>query len=169
MVLSVEEKKERKRIASKKYCEKNKEKLALKTKEYYHKNKEKESQRGKKYRQENKEKVALKKKEYNSNPINKEKNALKKKEYSKTPNGKKVNTLKQWKGRGLIASKEEKDRIYNLYLNQELCNACDCILTRTGKYCKTDANMDHCHETGRFRHIICHSCNVNDNWKKHFC
>tara|TARA_R110000851_G_scaffold138638_3_gene275395 strand:+ start:850 stop:1263 length:414 start_codon:yes stop_codon:yes gene_type:complete len=137
MVLSAEEKRERKRIANKKYREKNREKIALKQKEYY---------------ENNKEKVLL------SN-----------KEYSQTPNGKKVNTLKKWKSRGLSASKEELDRIYNLYLNQELCNACDCVLTRTGVHSKTNITMDHDHSNGRFRHVICNSCNAHDNWKKHFC
>tara|TARA_R110000787_G_C13065778_1_gene408381 strand:- start:25 stop:483 length:459 start_codon:yes stop_codon:yes gene_type:complete len=152
MVMSIEEKKERKRIAAKKYYEKNKEKV---------------SHRKQKYRQENKEKINLKHKQYKAK--NKEKVALQNKEYSKTPNGKKVNTLGCWKSRGLIASKEEKDRIYNLYLNQDFCNACDVKLTRNSDHSKTDAQMDHCHETGRFRHVICHSCNCRDNWKKYFC
>ena len=162
-----EEKRQKQRIANKKSYEKNKEKLALKRKEYRMKNKEKIALRRKKYKAKNKEKIALKQKEYREK--NKEKLALKGKEYSQTPNGKKVNKLKQWKHSGLIASKEEKDRIYNLYLTQRLCNACDCVLTRNSDHSKTDTNMDHCHETGRFRHVICHSCNAHDNWKKHFC
>ena len=139
MVLSTEEKRERHLIACKKYREKNKEKISIKAKKY------------------------------NANPINKERDDLKKKEYRETPHGRKIRKLQEWKSRGLIASKEEKDRIYNLYLTQEFCNACDCILTRNRDNSKTDANMDHDHSNGKFRHIICHGCNTSDSWKKHFC
>ena len=108
--------------------------------------------------EENKEKS----KEYYKN--NKEKIA----EYKQTPIGKKVNTISKWKTRGLEETEEELDRIYELYLTQELCNACDCILTRDGM-CATDPTMDHSHETHRFRHIICRECNSNDKWMKYFC
>ena len=167
MVFTTEEKKEMKRIANKKYREKNKERLAVKYKEYYEENKERLAVKQKEYYEENKEKINLKQKKYKAK--NKEKIALQNKEYSKTPIGKKVITLSGWKYMGLIASKEELDRIYNLYLNQVFCNACDCVLTRNHDNSKTDANMDHDHSNGIFRHIICHGCNAHDNWKKHFC
>ena len=93
----------------------------------------------------------------------------KQREYNQTPAGKKIKTISSWTGRGLQESKEDLDRIYNLWLTQELCNACDCVLTRDGTSCSTQAEMDHCHISYRFRHIICHVCNSFDNWKKHFC
>ena len=111
----------------------------------------------------NKEEILTKQKEYNKN--NKERI----KEYRETPNCKKSQTLSSWKERGMIETKEEFNRIYNLWLNQELCNACDILLTRTGNSCSTDACMDHCHTTHRFRHIICRSCNSHDNWMEYFC
>jgi len=89
-------------------------------------------------------------------------------EYRQTPASKKAKTKCNWKRRGMLFTDQEFERIYNLYLTQELCNACDCVLTRGGA-CNTRANMDHCHETNLFRHIICSSCNARDNWKKHFC
>tara|TARA_R110002126_G_scaffold227585_1_gene372184 strand:+ start:190 stop:648 length:459 start_codon:yes stop_codon:yes gene_type:complete len=92
------------------------------------------------------------------------------KEYNQTPAGKKIRTISSWTGRsGLQESPENLDRIYNLWLTQELCNACDCVLTRDGIRCPTQASMDHCHISHRFRHIICSACNAHDNWKKHFC
>ena len=100
---------------------------------------------------------------------NKEKVLEKAKEYNQTPNGKKTQTLSDWKRRGLQESPEDLDRIYELWQTQELCNACDCVLTRDGDNSSTDASMDHDHITNRFRHIICRSCNTNDNWKKYFC
>ena len=90
--------------------------------------------------------------------------------YRQTPTGKKNSTKQDWKRNGMIFTAEEFERIYNLYLTQELCNACDVKLTRGGMYMtNTKACCDHDHENGLFRHIICNSCNVNDNWKKHFC
>ena len=160
MALTVEQKKLRKKylkkISNKIYQQNNKEKLAEHLKTYRQNNKEKIAENmktyGKKYRQNNKEKQA----EYQ-------------KIYQQTDIGKKVKTLSQWKRIGLIASKEDLDRIYNLWLTQELCNACDIPLTRTGKSSSTDSTMDHSHNTGRFRHILCRGCNSNDNWEKYFC
>ena len=121
----------------------------------------------KNYREENSEQLKEKSKKYYEN--NREKVNETVKEYQQTPNGKKVNTLGNWKNRGLEESKEDLDRIYELYLTQELCNACDIKLTRDGYNSSTQASMDHDHITHRFRHIICHSCNSHDNWKKYFC
>ena len=100
---------------------------------------------------------------------NKEKITERDRKYKQTPNGKKVNTLCSWKSIGLQESKEVLDIIYELWQTQELCNACDCVLTRNGDRSSTDASMDHCHITHRFRHIICRACNNHDRWKQYFC
>ena len=103
-------------------------------------------------------------------PEKKKKMIENRKEYIQTPNWKKSNTKTNWKRSGMIFTEEEFQRIYNLYLSQELCNTCDCVLTRGERYTTpSKACMDHDHETGLFRHIICHSCNANDNWMKYFC
>ena len=147
MVLTEAQKKQRQREANKKYRENNKEKEQFRHKKYREKNKEKKKETNKKYREDNKE--------YYIN-------------YNQTANGKKSMTLSEWKHRGLIETNEFLEEIYELYLNQELCNACGIELTRTGKCSVTDATMDHCHITNKFRHIICRSCNTRDNWKKYF-
>ena len=131
------------------------------------KNKEKEKERTRKYRQENKEKIQEQKKTYYQN--NKEKIQKQKYEYNQTPNGKKVNTLSTWKKNGLQETKEELDIIYDMWLHQELCYSCDIKLSRNGDCCSTQACMDHDHDTHRFRHIICCSCNSADRWMKYFC
>ena len=161
--LSPEDKKLRRkyqnRISNKIYRQNNKEKIAKRCKlkieeqnRFYQENKEKEAELNKLYLALDREKVT----EYL-------------KIYRQTDIGKKNGKIKQWKSMGLIETKVELERIYNLYLNQELCNACDIILTRTGKNSVTDANMNHCKKTGRFQHIICGTCNINDKWKDYFC
>ena len=155
MVLTELEKKQRKREADRKYYENNKEQKKESNRKYYENNKEKIAEINKEYRLE-----------YYEN--NKDKLKEKNKEYYKTDNGKKSQTLSKWKQLGLIETKEFLDEIYELYLTQEECNACGCVLTRTGKCSNTDVTMDHDHSTGKFRHIICGYCNRMDNWNKHF-
>jgi vacuolar-type H+-ATPase subunit H len=150
--LSEDEKADRRslqiRNSYRKYVENNREKLKESRRKYVENNREKLKESRRKFRKENQEKI---------------------KQYKQSPAGKKSNTISLWKRRGLQESPEDLDRIYELYLHQELCNACDIKLTRTGKLISTDASMDHNHNTHRFRHIICRACNNKDSWMKHFC
>ena len=184
-LLTEQQRKERFRIQQKKYRDANKDKRKKyreankdKAKEYREVNKAKDKEyqkeyrevnkdKAKEYRENNKETLSKKAKEYRE--VNKEKITKQIKEYNQTPKGKQVNTLISWKAVGLQESPEDLDRIYDLWKNQELCNACDCVLTRDGIRCSTQACMDHDHDTNRFRHIICRSCNIKDSWKTHFC
>ena len=170
--LSDDEKKERKRLQKRQhdinYTTKYPEKVKEQKANQYKKNSEAIKARSKKWHEDNPEKVKESERKY------REKNPEKVKEYNRqykqSPTGKKKNTISQWVNDfGLQESDEDLDRIYDLWLNQELCNACDCVLTRSGKLISTDATMDHDHDTHRFRHIICRSCNTQDNWKKYFC
>ena len=132
--------------------------------------KERAREQWKKYSQANKDKIAEGHQKRMLDPEYREKRRQNVREYRQTPTGKKNSTKQDWKRNGMIFTAEEFERIYNLYLTQELCNACDVKLTRGGMYMtNTKACCDHDHENGLFRHIICNSCNINDNWKKHFC
>ena len=61
------------------------------------------------------------------------------------------------------------EELYEIYTTIKLCEACDIELTRTGKKCSTDICLDHCHTTGRFRLMLCRTCNNYDKWKEYFC
>jgi len=81
--------------------------------------------------------------------------------YEQTPQGKFLNIISNWKrppknGYGLICeNREEIEGIYGLYISSERCEECNCLYTEDNKKC-----MDHCHESGKFRYILCHSCNT---------
>ena len=139
--LTDEDKKERRRLKKRNYNKKE-----------YEDDLEKVKERNRQWTAKNPERV----KEYQ-------------KKWSKTPHGKKIHTISDWKRNDLQETEEELDRIYELYLHQELCNACDVKLTRNGDKHSTQACMDHDHITHRFRHIICRSCNNHDKWKEYFC
>ena len=115
------------------------------------------------YREKNKEKIKQKDKDY------RERNKEKIKEYRQTPQGKKSHIISNWKSSGLKETKEKIEELYEIYTTIKFCEACDIELTRSGKHSATDICLDHCHTTGRFRLMLCRSCNCNDGWKQYFC
>ena len=112
---------------------------------YYQKNKQK---RKEEY-QENKDERLEYQKQYH-------------KQYIQTPNGKKTNRKKQWRFKGLICN--DVDVIYDKYMNTTNCDNCDCVLTEDKRNTSTTKCMDHDHNTGLFRNILCQSCNVKRRW-----
>lgn len=149
--LSPEQKKLRAKYQRKIYYQNNKEKLAERRKiVYYEKNKEK----------------ILK------SIQDKIDNKIARRLLVKTPDWKynhpsiKKDKFGVWKYIGLIATPEELERIFYLFVYQKRCNACDIVLTDSFA---NRANMNHCKKTGRFQHIICGTCNINDKWQDYFC
>ena len=138
------------------YRQNNKEQIAEYTREYYQNNKEQITERAKEYNQNNKEKLAEYKREYDQN--NKEKVAEYHKIYGLTPAGKKVNMMADWRRSGVNNVNEE---MYNHYI---ATTHCECCLKEFSS--SRDRCLDHDHETGEYRQILCSSCNNHDYWKK---
>jgi len=108
-------------------------------KQWYQNNKGKHNQRNKEWYQNNKGKQ---------------------KEYRQTPKWKKIMTISDWKRAGLKLFGYTYDEVYEYYLDCDNCEVCNKDISMGGK----QRNMDHCHSSGIFRWILCHSCNCHDNW-----
>jgi hypothetical protein len=108
-------------------------------KEYYEKNKQSILDQKKEYYKKNKQNKIQKVKEWQQN------NEEKAKKYRK---------ICEWKRRGLIC--QNYDQVYQLWLDSTHCDSCSCKYTN-----KNVKSMDHCHNTGKFRGIICNRCNAN--------
>ena len=129
-----EQRKERNREKCKKYRDKNKEKI----KEYREKNIDKCKETQKKYREENKERA----REY-------------KKKWSATENGIKLRRISDWKQRGMIC--EDFDSVCEIYIHTWICEWCLFEFKNT-----TDRHLDHNHQNGEIRGILCRECNFKD-------
>jgi len=104
-----------------------------------------------------------KRKEYNRKYY--QKNKEKRKEYDRkkyiTPQGKKTNKIASWKKQGLILPDNYYSILYDYFINTNQCEVCNKTFRN-----RRDRCLDHCHETGAFRWVLCTSCNARDSWKK---
>ena len=126
--------------ANKKYYEKNKEKVKEYEKEYREANKDKEHERHKKYREANKDKEHERHKKYRET-------------------NKKNIIINSWLNISKIkfADRNEAEFYYETYINTHRCTWCDKMFENSKERC-----MDHCHNCGLPRAIICRSCNNKD-------
>jgi len=156
MVLSPEEKKERRKEHDRRYYQKNKDKIAEYQRQYNQDNKERIAERKAEYnqqhRQDNREYYKEYAKVFREN--NKEHISLQKKEYHSTPKGIKVQTISNWRQRGVIGDLEQ---LYILYINTDKCMYCEKSFADSVDRC-----LDHDHETGLYRAVLCRSCNTKD-------
>ena len=65
----------------------------------------------------------------------------------------KTDTKSSWRRKGLITN--NFDEIYNKYIYATHCELCNKQFPNT-----KDRQMDHNHETGEFRNIVCQICNL---------
>jgi len=72
--------------------------------------------------------------------------------------------ISKWKHRGLIESDENIIKILERFNNTTNCDKCNVLLTNIN--CGNQKCMDHDHKTGKFRQILCKSCNIHYDSKK---
>jgi len=69
--------------------------------------------------------------------------------------------INQWKHRGLILRENETyEDIYKIYKNSTHCDNCK-IKFIDEQNNPSQKCLDHCHNTGFFRFILCRGCNMN--------
>tara|TARA_R110001592_G_scaffold326682_1_gene607583 strand:+ start:958 stop:1245 length:288 start_codon:yes stop_codon:yes gene_type:complete len=80
--------------------------------------------------------------------------------YRQSPKGKKINRISTWKANGVLC--EDFDKLYDYYLSVKCCEICDIELCE-GKVKRNRKCLDHNHETGQFRYVLCNTCNY-ERW-----
>ena len=72
----------------------------------------------------------------------------------------KAKMIYNWKRSGLIY--DDYDDLYEIYIKTMKCDNCNKDFKNSKDRC-----LDHDHETGRFRAIVCQTCNIHDSYIKY--
>jgi hypothetical protein len=78
-------------------------------------------------------------------------------EYRQSEAGKKSARITCWKQSGVIS--DDYDALYKKWKETKLCEICNAELIEGNKG-KNKKTLDHDHNTGEFRNIVCNACNV---------
>lgn len=73
----------------------------------------------------------------------------------------KSTTKTSWKRRGIIFTPEEFEEIYNKYIYATNCEICNVLFPNS-----PNRQLDHDHETGKIRNIVCQKCNLQKRDRK---
>jgi len=82
------------------------------------------------------------------------------KSYHNNPTEYKRKKILLWKHRGVIY--DDFDDLYAVYMNTMKCQYCNKEFKNSRQRC-----LDHDHNTGLFRSILCYGCNVRDSHLRH--
>ena len=121
-----------------------------------YKDPEKRKEYQKKYNQQLKINNPDKVEQYKQNGLENKREYMR--NYIKTEEGKKYKRIRTWKNSGIIH--DDFDTVYDIYINTNVCDFCKVELTEgRGMNCRC---LDHNHETGEIRGILCKNCNLKD-------
>ena len=114
----------------------------------------------KNYRQNNRDYLLTKEKEQRQNWSDERKlhERTRKQLYYATDRGKMSNAICRWRFLGVKT--DDWIALYNRVQDTQHCEECNVELTKDRRNTRTTRVLDHNHETGEFRNVLCHVCNI---------